>query len=272
MEESGATSKKYFGQSARHIIRLSARGVTTTRALVDSLPQLPPKLRGFGFWWISAMNIQSAESVLLKLLIGSPNDRLACAATLASIGGTRAERKFVRIGQNHLASKQPDSEWLNVVVQGLRFPNCLEAEEIILRMFERKDLPGWLRGNAGDAMSCCSQLSDRRTTFFRRALHAATEGLIDSDIDVQFWSMYVIISMAHNCSSNAKRSNACFNPLLPQLREIACKDHRLAPGFWWPMSAEAEDAIFVINTGNSAEHDAADRWHGNSTRGATRHD
>ena len=84
---------------------------------------------------------------------------------------------------------------------------------------------------------------------------------------MKFWSMYIIMQLARNGSPNRKRSNAMFTPALPRLREIAATDHRLAPGYWWPMSAEAEDAIALIESGNSPENDAADRWLGNQERG-----
>jgi hypothetical protein len=79
--------------------------------------------------------------------------------------------------------------------------------------------------------------------------------------------MYVIMQLAQNDSSKPKRSNDCFAAALPRLREIAANDHRLAPGYWWPMSAEAEDAIDVIENGNGRENDAGERWLGNTERG-----
>ena len=79
--------------------------------------------------------------------------------------------------------------------------------------------------------------------------------------------MYVISELAQNDYTNPKRSNACFAAALPRLREIAANDHRLAPGLWWPMSAEAEDAIYYIEHGTGRENDAAERWLGNEERG-----
>ena len=142
-----------------------------------------------------------------------------------------------------------------------------EAEEVLLTIYERTDLPGWLRGDAGDALGCCSQLRDRRTRFFRRAWATALNGLDDADIEVQFWSMYVLMQLAQNYSSNPKHANARFAVALPRLRQIAKTDHRLAPGYWWPMSAEAEDAIEAIKTGSNRENDAGHRWLGNKERG-----
>ncbi len=239
--------------------------------LVDALPRLPSALRDFGIWCISVKRYRRGERVLLQLLHDDRKRRMAYAAALAAIGGTRSEREFIRVAKTQLASESPDSEWLDAAIQGLRFPKCPEAEEVLLSIFESKVLPGWLRGNAGNAMSSCSQLNDRRTRFFRRALSSAAEGLFDDDIDLQFWSMFVIATLANDNSSNRGRSNNCFLLMLPRLREIALTDGRLAPGFWWPMSAEDEDAICVIETGSWPELDAGDRWRGNSVRGTMRH-
>ncbi len=262
-------------ESRRHIARLAARGVTTNPELIASLLGLPPKLKEFGIWWLSATNARSAEDVLLRMLHDQPAFRLSCACALASIGGPRTSsvggcrsvREFLRIGKAQLALPFPDCKWLEVVIRGLNYGPTPETEELLLAIYERTDLPGWLRGDAGDALGCCSQLRDRRTNFFRRAWATALNGLDDTDIEVQFWSMYVIAQLAQNFSSNGNRSNACFAASLPRLRQIAATDHRLAPGFWWPMSAEAEDAIHVIEHGEWGETDAGDRWLGNTERG-----
>ena len=270
-EESRRSCAKMDRAGFARVRALAARGITTLRHLAVALPHLPPTLRDFGIWWISVNRFRSAEKVLLHLLHDDPKRRLGYAAALASIGGRKSEREFIRIARKHLVSLSPDLEWLDAVIQGLKFPETAEAEEILLSIFESKSLPGWLRGNAGDAMSICSRLDDRRTTFFRRALRSAAEGLMEDDIDRQFWSMFVIATAAGNCSSNPNRSNLCFESILPRLREIAATDQRLAPGFWWPMSAEAEDAICVVQTGNWPELDAGDRWRVTSARGTLRH-
>jgi hypothetical protein len=44
-------------------------------------------------------------------------------------------------------------------------------------------------------------------------------------------------------------------------------DHRLAPGIWWPLSAEAEDVIHCIETGQWLTPDAAERWPADGERG-----
>ncbi len=131
-----------------------------------------------------------------------------------------------------------------------------EAVDVLVTIFERTDLPGWLRGDADDALGCKPQLNDRRTRLFRRTWTTVLQGLDDADIEVQFWSMYVIMQLAADYRANSGRSNLCFEPALPRLREIAKTDHRLAPGFWWPMCEEAKDAIHVIETGNGLEPDA----------------
>lgn len=270
-EDSRRSCAKMDRAHAAKVRALAARGITTMPALVDALPDLPSAFRDFGVWWISVNRFRGAEGVLLQLLHDDHKRRPACAAALSSIGGRKSEREFIRIARFQLATESPDSEWLDAVIQGMRLPNSPEAEEILLSIFESNVLPGWLRGNAGDAMSSCSQLNDRRTKFFRRALRSAADGIVNDDIDLQFWSIFVIATLAQKDSSNSGRSNACFASVLPPLREIAATDHRLAPGFWWPMSAEADDAICVIETGSWPDLDAGDRWHGNPARGEMRH-
>jgi hypothetical protein len=234
--------------------------------LIAALPELPLKLKDFGIWWLSVLKTRAAEGVLLKML-NNPQDRVSCAAALGFLGGGRSVREFLRIGKAQLASSSPDRTWLEAVIRGFRCAPTPEAEEVLLSIYERTDLPGWLRGDAGDALGCCSQGQDRRTRFFRRAWTSALNGLNDTSIEVQFWSMYVIMQLAQNDYTNPKRSNACFAAALPRLREIAANDHRLAPGLWWPLSAEAEDAIYYIKHGTGRENDAAERWLGNEERG-----
>lgn len=254
-------------ENGRHISKLAARGVTTLPKLIAALPGLPPQLKFFSIWWLSVLKTRAAEVVLLKMLHDDPPVRLSCAHALAFLGGLRSTREFVRIGKGQLASPAPDRRWLEAVIDGLKMPRTPEAEEVLLAIYERTDLPGWIRGDAGDALGCCSQLQDRRTRFFRRALTTALNGLNDPHIRVQFYSMYVLMQLAQNDYTNPKRSNACFADALPRLREIAANDHRLAPGLWWPLSAEAEDAIYYIEHGLGRENDAAERWLGNEERG-----
>ena len=266
-EQSRASCSDMDRRNGRHVVRLAARGVTTIPELIAALPELPWKLKDFAIWWLSVLKTRAAEAVLLKMLHDDPPVRLSCAHALAFLGGRRSVREFIRIGKAQLASPSPDREWLEAVIRGFRCAPTPEAEEMLLSIYERTDLPGWVRGDAGDTLGICSQLSDRRTRFFRRALTTALNGLDDAAIEVQFYSMYILMQLAQNDYIKHKRSNACFAAALPRLREIARKDNRLAPGLWWPMSAEAEDAIHQIKTGNGLEKDAGERWLGNPERG-----
>lgn len=270
-EKSRVNCKQFDRQNRRHIARLNARGVTTVNELIAVLPRLPPRLKVFGIWWLGVTRPRSAEGTLLRMLHDDPPYRHSYASVLAMIGGRLSIRQFLRIGKTQLASKSPDLNWLAAVILGINpigNPSP-EAEEMLLTIYERTDLPGWLRGDAGNALGCCEQFRDRRTSFFRRTWATARNGIDDADIEMKFWSMYIIMQLAQNYSSNRTRSNAIFAPALPRLREISATDHSLSPGYWWPMSAEAEDAIAVIETGNGQENDAAVRWHGNPERGSS---
>ena len=79
--------------------------------------------------------------------------------------------------------------------------------------------------------------------------------------------MYLIGSLCQLNHFQRKANLRDFAAAMPKLRKIAAKDHRLAPGFWWPMSAEAEDVIYTIKNGNGKDPEAADRWLGNTERG-----
>ena len=265
-EESRLSCADFDRRNGRCVARLAARGVTTMDELIAALTELPPKLKHFGIWWLHVTKSRRAESVLLRMIHDDPPFRLACASALASLGGRRSIREFIQIGKTQLASRSPDRKWLEAVIRGLKLSRIesLEGEDILLMIYERTDLSGWVRGDAGDALGCCSQLCDRRTRFFRRAWTTALNGLDDADIEVQFWSMYVLMQLAQNYSSNPKLANASFAVALPRLRQIAKTDHRLAPGYWWPMSAEAEDAIKAITTGCNGPNDASERWSGNT--------
>lgn len=254
-------------KNRRHISTLARRGIVNLPDLIVALPELPRTLKDFSIWWFLITRERDAEKTLLAILKTDKDSRLMCAAALASIAGSRSRRAFIRIGKQELAAENPDRDWLDAVIQGLKLQNdeSGEVDELLLRIFERVDLPGWLRGDAGDALGCRPQIRDRRTKLFRRAWTTARNGLSDTDIEVQFWSMYVVMCLANHFDSG--RTNSVFAEALPRLRKIAKTDHRLAPGFWWPMSAEAEDTIYVIKNGNGRENDAATRWLGNKERG-----
>ena len=59
-EESRANSQQFDREHRRHIARLATRGVTTVNQLISALPQLPPKLKGFGLWWFQVTTPRSA--------------------------------------------------------------------------------------------------------------------------------------------------------------------------------------------------------------------
>jgi hypothetical protein len=91
-------------------------------------------------------------------------------------------------------------------------------------------------------------------------------GLDEDSIDVQFWSMYVIGSIATGPRCDGKNRHD-FAEAIPKLRLIAKHDQRLAPGYWWPMSAEAVDVIACIESGRWPDPEAAERCPYRGARG-----
>ncbi len=257
---------------SRQIRRLVERDVVTVGDLISRLPALPPVLLDLGIWLISVLEIRQAANVLLTLL---PEPRMRCqvACTLAFLHpGRRVERVFLRHGRRELKSHSPNHLWLESIVQGLTFAETPEGAELLVSIFERTDLPGWLRGDAADKLGGTGLVQDRRTRLYRRSRDAALRGLNENDMEVQFWSMYLLMSLANRCGRQSAVVDQQLARALPRLQEIAANDQRLAPGFWWPMSAEAEDAISCIATGRWLDPDAADRWSHNSERGAMNRD
>jgi hypothetical protein len=124
-----------------------------------------------------------------------------------------------------------------------------------------------VRGEAGDKVAWNNLVSDRRSTLYRRCRDAAIRGVTEDSIDVQFWSMYVIGALATNIRSDGRLRAREFHAALPKLRQIAKHDHRLAPGYWWPMSAEASDVIVCIKTGSWPSADAGERFDWSGPRG-----
>ena len=190
--------------------------------------------------------------------------RLKCADILGQFCPAKATRFFHKIAQRELESNRPDSSWLNAAIHATGYSDLGQATELLVSIFERGDLPGTIRGDAGDKLGCCE--FDRRTRLYRRCRDAVIRGLSEDSIHIQFWSMYVIASLC-NVAGSRQTIDRAFRSALPRLREIAKHDHRLAPGYWWPMSAEAEDAISCMQNGIFPEVDAAERWRDNSTRG-----
>jgi len=173
---------------------------------------------------------------------------------------------FVDTGRRELASSKPNGDWLEAVILGFGWNYDPRAEKLLLEIFERTDLPGWIRGDAGDKLGWCKRVLDRRTKLYRRCRTAALRGLEEDSIDVQFWSMYVIGTLATGPRCDGKNRHD-FHEAIPKLRLIAKHDQRLAPGYWWPMSAEAVDVIACINTGQWPNPDAAERCPYRGARG-----
>lgn len=236
---------------------LHKRGILTVSDLAARFSELPTRLKQRALDLILILRIRQMIPVL-QANLPDVSVRLMCAHVLGSLGlNSRGMRLFLEIGQRELRASHPDAEWLQAVVLALGMSSDRRVTELLVAIFERQDLPGPLRGEAGDKLGTCR--FDRRTNAYRRCRDAALIGLTADSIDVQFWSMYVIASLS-NIAGSRQRVDKSFRAALPRLREIAAHDHRRAPGFWWPLSAEAEDAIGCIENGIWPEPDAADRW------------
>ncbi len=256
----------------RKIDRLGKQGVSTVGDLLDRLPRLSPDLKQVGIELIALLRIRQAIPVLLDM-ISEPGVRLLCATTLSFLKPRgKATQFFVGIGHRELASHKADPHWLDAVVHGLGFSNDQNGVELLVTIFERTDLPGPLRGEAADKLGCCGFVCDRRTRLFRRCRDAAIRGLADASIYVQFGSMSLIGALCSRRTALRPSASGDFDAALPRLRKFAGHDNRLAPGYWWPMSAEAEDVISCIKDGHWPDPEAADRWSGNTERGEWDHD
>ena len=174
---------------------------------------------------------------------------------------------FLEIARRELTADSPDPDWLAAVIHGLGSSDDRRAADVLVTIFERLDLPGWLRGDAADKLGCNRFIRDRRTRLFRRCHDTAMHGLDENSIDVQFWSLYLIGSLSSDAFRRRHATPHDFRSALPRLRDIAANDHRLAPGYWWPLSAEAEDVICCIEKGHWPNPEAAERWMSNTNRG-----
>jgi hypothetical protein len=255
---------KVCRERRRALKRLNKSGVVTIADLLARFSGLSTHGKQSAIDLINLCEIRQATPVLLAAL-PDRSVRMMCADVLGRLNNGATQKVFLEIGRRELGSNQPDPDWLDVVVRGLRYSDSPKSADLLISIFERRDLPGPLRGNAGDKLGCHPHLRDRRTSLYRRCRDAALRGLSDDSIDVQFWSMYVIASQCNVAGSRRKIDNR-FRSALPRLRELA-KDKRHAPGIWWPMSAESEDAIACIENGIWPEPDAADRWQRHSGRG-----
>ncbi len=250
---------------SRKIDRLAKQGILTVADLIAQLPCLSPGMKYFGIQLISRLKLRQAIPVLLELLDGRAL-RVACADALCRMNaGRKVTQLFIQIGRRELESEKPDRHWLEAVIYGLGCSSDPGAADLLVSIFERVDLPGWIRGDAGDKLGCVEIVHDRRTHLFRRCRDAALRGITEDSIEVQFWSMYVISTL---CSDTHRRTPLRgLESALPILRRIAANDHRLAPGYWWPMSAEAEDVLACFESGQGPDLEAAERWAGNTQRG-----
>jgi hypothetical protein len=250
----------------RKLARLRAKGIVTVPQLLERLPRLSPSLRQFGIELIDLCSIHRAWTVLIEFT-SQRSTRVQCADVLSRLkSGGKATEYFREMGSRQLGSSKPDLGWLEAVILGLRWTDEPRAEEVLVEIFERPDLPGWLRGDAGDKLGLCKWVRDRRTKLYRRCRAAALRGLDEDSIDVQFWSMYVIGSLATGPQCDGKNRHD-FEEAVPKLRQVAKHDHRLAPGYWWPMSAEAVDVIACIERGQWPEPEAAERCPYRGARG-----
>lgn len=242
--------------------QLHKRGITTATDLVRELPVLSPSLKSFGIDLCYRLNLRNSLPVLWQVMESSPSLRPMCGWVISSLkpDGPFVKR-VIRIGSEQLRSPHPDPTWLAAVIQAATDSDSLPLTQLLVEIFEREDLPGRIRGDAADKLGCFNLLQDRRTGLYRRARDAAIRGLKSPSIEVQFGCMYLIGALCSNQTTPSRlRSNRRdFNPAIPLLKEIAANDHRLSPGYWWPMSAEAEDILVCINTGQWPHSDAAER-------------
>jgi hypothetical protein len=252
----------------RQLARLRSKGISTVPQLLRRFRTLAPRLRlKVAQDVIGLYKIHQAWPLLMEH-VSNPSVRVGYADVLSRLNTKgQGTAYFVEAGRRELASPQPDREWLWAVILGLGEMGDRRAAELLVEIFERRDLPGWVRGEAGDKLVWCQRVQDRRTKLHRRARAAALCGLEEESIEVCFWSMYVIGSLATAYAPNGRPRLPDLREALPKLRQIAKHDHRLAPGYWWPMSAEAADVITCIKTGSWPRADAGDRFSSSGPRG-----
>jgi len=257
-------------QLARQLRRLKQRGINTTADLLACLPSLPLSLKKLGIELVSDLKVRQAVPLLCHLMEekGVRSDS-AWALRWMNTGRKRIVVCLLGHGRRELESSNPDIDWLEAAVHALGPSAEIRAVELQLAIFERTELPGWLRGEAADNLGCCDVIYDRRTRLLERSRNAILRGLYDKSIYVQFGSMYFLGSLAVD---RRRRPADQLESALPRLRTIAARDRRLAPGFWWPMSAEARDVIYCIQNGHWPNLDAGDRFSSSGPRGEWRRD
>lgn len=249
---------------SRAVEKLASHGVVTVGHLLERLAGLPRRLSIAGIELVSLLRIGQAAPLLMEMMEAAPL-RMSCATAIAECRqNKRITERLLRIGRRELDAARPDPHWLQAVVEAVRHSDDRRAAELLVGIYERRDLPGAIRGDAADHLGCSSFIGDRRTTLYRRCRTAGIEGLTDDSIDVQFWSLYLIGQLA---SHQLRSVRSGLDEIVPLLRSFAA-DHRLAPGVWWPMSAEAADVLHCLQHGSWPEIDAAERWQGRG-RGPT---
>jgi hypothetical protein len=257
----------------RLLARLRSKDIVTVPQLLRRFDALSRKLQqNVAYDLVIHYDIHQAWPLLIDQL-ADPSHRAAYADALSRFEtGGRATAYFVEVGRRELASSTPDRTWLEAVILGIAVANDRNAAELLVEIFERPDLPGWVRGDAGDKLGICALIRDRRTALFRRCRAAVLRGLSDASIDVQFWSMYVIGSLAVDYGPKPRTRASDFHVALPKLRQIAKRDRRLAPGYWWPMCGEAADVIHCIVEGRWPDPEAAERFPSRGQRGSSPRD
>jgi len=255
----------------RQLAGLRSKGVATVPQLLKRFRGISPTLRSDAVNVIDRFKIRQAAPLLIERLSDS-STRISYADVLSRLHSRAATSFFVDVGLRQLSFPNPDRHWLEAVIFGLCGSNDRSAVELLLTIFERTDLPVWVRGEAGDKLGVCSLARDRRTKLYRRCRAAALRGLNEESTEVCFWSMYVIGSLATEFDRTWRTRARDFHVALPSLRKIAKSDHRLTPGFWWPMSGEAADVIHCIENGNWPSPDASDRFPPTGPRGPSPRD
>jgi len=259
-------------ERTRAVERLAARGVLTVGDLLERLSSLPLRQQVASIEIVSLLKIRSAAPLLLDLM-ALRSLRMSCAVALAMRPQPKTiTERLLRIGWRELDSSRPDPHWLWTIVEAVGHTDDWRAAELLVRIYEHRNLPGSIRGDAANKLGVSEFINDRRTDLHRRCRVAAIQGLTDDSIDVQFWSMYLIAQLGSHPRRSRPRGPDDLQEAIPILKTIAARDRRIAPGYWWSMSAEAADALHCLEHRSWPEIDAAERWAGKSERGPMNHE